>query len=91
MDDEVADFQVAEVGNERPVGRSAPLEGLAFLFEQVGFGEHEKARGRQMESARETPDRDEHRGVLEIVGLRDGAGPDVVVREEFDRPLRASR
>ena len=91
VDDEVADLQVAEVRQERAVGRSAPFVRAALFLEQIAFGEQPQVRVRQMEAARQPAGRDEHGRAFEIVRVGDRARADVVVGEQFDRAFGAAR
>ena len=62
VDDEVADLQVAEVGEERARRRAAALVRLAFFLEDVGLGAELQAGLGQPEAARQMADADEHGG-----------------------------
>ena len=85
--DEIADFEVAQVREER-LGGGAPLVGRAPLFfENIGFGVDLQAGIRQAKSSRQLADRDEHRGISRIVGAFDLNGEDVVVLEQLDGAL----
>ena len=69
----------------RLVGR-AP----ALLFEDVGLGVDLEARVRQPEAARQQPFGDEHGAFDAFVGLCARERPDLVVAQQFHRPLGAA-
>ena len=91
VDDEVADLEVAQVGEKRLRRRPAPLGRAALFLEDVGFGVDLQAGVRQTEPARQRADRDEHRGVPRVLGALDRDREDVVFLEQLDRPLGAAR
>ena len=88
--DEVADLQVAKIGDEGSRRRAAALVGAALLLEQVGFGEELEAGCGQVKPLGELAGGDEHGGVREVVGLADGAGAHVVIGEQLERALGAA-
>ena len=91
VDDEVADLQIAQVGEKR-LGRRAPPLGRAALFlEDVGLGVDLQAGVGQPEAARQAADRDQHRRVPRVLGALDRDGEDVVLLQQLDRPLGAAR
>ena len=88
VDDEIADLEIAQIGQER-LGRRAPALGRApFFLEDVGFGVDLQAGVRQTESARQLAERHEHGGVSGIVGALDRNRQDVVLLQQLDRPFR---
>ena len=91
VDDEVVEFEVAEVGDERAGGRLAAFVNAPFFLEEIGLGKDQQARVHQVEPARERAGRHEHGGELEVVVLRERACPDLVVAEELDHALGAAR
>ncbi len=92
MDDEIANLQIAEVGQERSAGGPPPLlVDAAFLLEQIGLGEERDVRLRQVEAARQAAGRDEHCRLAQVVGQRDRARANPVVGEELDRAFGAAR
>ena len=91
VDDEVADLEVAQVGEKRLRRRAAPLGRAPLLLEDVGLGVDLQARVRQAEAARQRADGDEHRGVARVLGALDRDGEDVVLLQQLDRALGAAR
>ena len=89
VDDEVVDFEVAQVREER-LGRGATaFRRAAFLFEDVGFGpDLQSGVGRR--NPRDRPLTDEHRRVAHLPRALDRNGKDVGVLEQLDRPLGAA-
>ena len=85
--DEIADLEIAQVGEER-LGDGSPLVGRAAVFvENIGFGEELEAGLREAKSSRQVAQGHEHRGVARIVGAVGLNGQDVVVLEQLDRAL----
>ena len=102
VDDEVADLEVAEIGEERAGRGAAAVRGAALLLEDVGLGEDLQRRLRQAEAARQAAGGDEQRGGVRHLGARlhgvapvrvheDGDGDQVVVAQDFDGALGAAR
>ena len=91
VDDEIADLQIAQVGEERLGRRPAALRRAALLFEDIGLGVDLQAGVGQPEAARQRADRDQHRGVARVLGAIDRHREDVVFLEQLDRPLGAAR
>ena len=60
MDDEVANLQVAEIGQERLRGRAALFVGVPFLVEDVGLGPELQAGSGQAEPLGQVADRYQH-------------------------------
>ena len=89
MYDEVADLQVAEVGQERARGRSAALVRDALLIEDVGLGPELQRGIGQPEAFRQMTDRDEHSGRVCVFAAIDERGGNLVVGEELDNAVRA--
>ena len=91
VDDEIADLQVAQVGEERGRRRSpravlrAPL-----LFEEVRLGEDLQLRGRQAEPARQDAGGDEHARGKRVFTAVDVHAAQFVVVEHFDEALGAA-
>jgi hypothetical protein len=56
MDDEVADLEIAQVGEERLGRRAPPFGGAAFFLEDVGLGVNLETGVRQAEAARQRAD-----------------------------------
>ena len=90
VDDEVADLQIAEIGDEGSRRGSPSFVRPALLFEQVGLGENLQAGSWEVESLGELAGRDEHRGVFEIVGRADRAAAHLVLVQQFERSLGAA-
>ena len=84
VDDEIADFQIAEVREEGGGGRAPALVDLALLFEDVGLGPELETRFRQPEPLREVAGADQHAGPVGIFGALDRHREDVVVGEQLD-------
>ena len=91
VDDEVADLQVAKVGEERLRRRASALGRAPFLLEDVRFRVDLQARIGQTESARQRADDDEHRGVARVLRALGGDGEDLVFLEQLDRSFRTAR
>ena len=91
VDDEVADLEVAEVGEERPRRRPAALVGLPLLLEDVGLGPELEPGLGQAEAAAQMADADEHGARVRVLGALDRRGEDLVVGEQLDRALGAAR
>ena len=91
VDDEVADLEIAQVGEERLGRRTPPLGRAPFFLEDVGLGVDLQAGVGQAEAARQRADRDEHRRVARVLGALDRNGEDVVFLQQLDRPLGAAR
>ena len=90
VDDEIADLEIAQIGEERLRRRPAPLGRAALFLEDVGLGVDLQAGVRQPEAARQAADRDQHRGVPRVLGALDGNREDVVLLEQLDRALGAA-
>ena len=91
VDDEVADLQIAKIGEKR-LGRGPAAFGCAPLFlEDVRLGVDLQAGIRQPESAREAADRDEDRRVPRIFRPLDRHREDVVFLEHLDGAFGAAR
>ena len=89
--DEVADFEIAQIGEERARGRPASLlRPAALLFEDVGLGVYRQLAVRQAETAGQVPDGDEQRREVRVLGAIGRRGDDLVVACELDHPLGAS-
>ncbi len=91
VDDEVADFEVAKIGEKRFRRRAAPLGRAALLFEDVRLRKNLQAGVGETEAARQAADGDEHGGVPRVFGALHGDREDVVFLQQLDRPLGASR
>ena len=91
VDDEIADLQIAQVGEKRLGRRPAPLRRAPLLLEDVGFGVDLQAGVGQPEAARQPADGHQHRGVPRVVGALDRNGEHVVLLEQLDRALGAAR
>ncbi len=91
VDDEVAGLQIAEIGKERAGGGLAAFVDLALFLEDVGLGPELKLRIRQTEPAAQMTDADQHGGGVRLFAALDRHGEDLVVGEQFDRPLRSTR
>ena len=88
--DEVADLQVAQVGEER-LREVAPLLGrAALLFEDIRLRVDLQAGIGQSKAARQRADGDEHRRGVRVLGALHGDRDDLVFLEDLDRPLRAA-
>ena len=74
VDDEVADLEVAQIGEKRLGRRAAALFRRATVFvEDIGLGVDRQRRARKPEAARQPPHRDDQRrrvGVLGAFGRR---------------------
>ncbi len=90
VDDEVADLEVAEVGEEGAGGGLAPLVHLPFFLEDVGLGPELQAGVRQTEAAGQPADADQHRGGVRVLGALHRHGEDRVVGEQLDGALGAA-
>ena len=89
--DEIADLEIAQIGEERLRDR-APLVGRATLFlEDVGLGVDLQAGVRQPKPPRQRAERHEHGRVPRIVGTVDLNGQHVVFLEQLDRALGPAR
>ena len=91
VNDEVAHFQIAEIGQERLAWRSTLLGDAPRLVEDVRFRVNLQAGIRQPESARHAAHGDQHRRVARIVGSLDRNGEDVVFLQQLNRPLGTAR
>jgi hypothetical protein len=90
MDDEIADFEIAEVRQERAARGAAPLQRPSLLLEEIGFRKNAQVPVREIEPTGDSPGRDQHRGTLKGVGVGHRSCADLVVREELNRPFGAS-
>ena len=89
MDHEVANLEVAQVGQKR-LGEAAPLlRGTTFLFEDIRLGVDLQRRVGKTESSRQRPDSDEHCCCMGSRRLRP-APHDVVVAKNLDGALGAT-
>ena len=61
VDDEIANLQVAQVGEKRLRETAALVRGRTLFFEDVGLGVDLQCGVRETESSRERPDGDQHR------------------------------
>ena len=89
MHDEIAHFQVAQIGEERLGGGPFPVLAALFL-ENVCLGIELQRRIREAEAAREVAGGHQHCRVPGIVGPIDRDGEEVVFLQQLDRPLRPS-
>ena len=90
VDDEVADLEIAQVGEER-LGEVAALLGrAAFFLEDVGLGVDLQRRIGEPEAARQRADGHEHRGRMRVLGALDGNGDDLVLLQDLDGALGAA-
>jgi len=87
VDDEITNFQVAEIREEGGRRGAPALVNFPLLLEDVGLRPELESRFRQPESAREVPRPDQHAGPVGVLGALDRHGEDVVVGEHLDRPL----
>src|SRR5688572_3720391 len=91
VDDEVADFEVAEVGEEGARGGAPPfVRGLTLLFEDVRLGPDLQPRSREPEAFGEMSVRDENRCRPRVFGTIHRNSEDFVFGEEFDGPFGAT-
>ncbi len=90
VNDEVADFQVPQIGEKRLRRRSAALRCAPVLFEHVGFGVDLERCVRQPETARQPADRHQHRRVARIVGAFDRHREEVVLLQQLDGAFGAA-
>ena len=90
VDDQVADLEIAQVGQERLRGRPPALGDATLFFEDVGFRVDLQTGVREPEAARHVADGDEHRGVPCVLRALDRDGKHIVLLEELDCPLRAT-
>ena len=87
MDDEVADLEIAEVGEERLRGGPAPFVRGALLVEDVGLGpELERGIG-QPEALRQAADGHQDRAGVRVFTAIDRRGRHLVVGQHLDDPL----
>ncbi len=91
VDDEIADLEVAKIGEERLRRRSPPLGRAAVFFEDVRLGVNLQPGVRQAESTRQAADRHQHRRVTGILGALDRNREDVVFLQQLDGPFGAAR
>jgi hypothetical protein len=89
--DEVADFQVAEIRQERAARGSTPFVRPPLFFKEIGLRKQTQVCRRQMEALRQPAGRDEDGGGFKRLGVGDGARPDFVVGQQFDRALSSAR
>ena len=90
MDDQVADLEIAQVGQER-LRQIAPLLGRsALLLENIRLRVQLQRTAGETEAARERADGDEHPGRMDVFGAFDRNGDDLELVKDFDRPLGAS-
>ena len=91
VDDEVANLEIAQIG-QKCLRRRPPAFGRAALFfEDVVLGVDLQARGGQPEPTRQTADRHQHSGVARVFRALDGNREDAVLLQQFDRALGAPR
>ena len=82
VDDEVADLQVAQVGEEGFGGRRPSLWRAALFLEDVGFRIDLESSIGQPKAARKVANRDEYGGVLSVLCAIDGNREDFVLLEQ---------
>ena len=87
VDDQVIDFQIAEVGKEGACRGASALVSLALFLEDIRLGPELERRLGQAEPAREVADADEHGGGPHFFGPFNGRRVDLVVGEELDGPF----
>ena len=92
VDDEVADLEVAQVGEERRRQRSLARRAaaMAVLLEDVGFGVERDRRLRQPEAAAQRAHRHQHRARRHLAGAGGQFGAHVVVGQHLDGALGAA-
>ena len=89
VNDEIADLQVAQVGEKR-LGQAAPLlPGRSFLFEDIRLGVDLQSRGGEAEAAREGADRHQY-GCRVGVSVFHGHRDNLVLPKDLDGALRAA-
>ena len=89
---EIADLEVAEVGEERLGDARAALAGVALLVEDVALDVDLQRRHRPAGTrATRAPTADEHRRRVRVLGALHRHGHDVVLAQNLDHPLGAAR
>ncbi len=91
VDDEIADLEIAQVGEKRLRGGAVPFGRPALFVEDVGFRVDLQAGGRQSKALGHAADGHEHRRVPRVVGPIDRNGEDLVFLEQLDGPFRPAR
>ena len=91
VDDEIADLEIAEIGEERARRRAAPFVDLSFFLENVRLGPELESGIRKAKSAGQMSDAHEDGGSSHLLGTLDRRGVDLIVAEHFDRSFRAAR
>ncbi len=89
--DVVADLEVAQIRQEGLGRRAAALGSSALLLEDVRLGVDLEAGVGEAESARQRANRDEHGGIVRVLGALHRNREDVVLLQHFDRTLGAAR
>ena len=91
VDDEVADLQIAEVGEEVCVAERRRSWRVALLLEDVGLGPELQPGVGQAEARDRWPTPTSTDAVVRVLGALDRRGADLVVGEQLDRALGAAR
>ncbi len=89
VDDEIADLEIAKVRKKRLGGRTFDRRAPLF-FEDIGFCVDLQAGVGQTKSARQAANRDQHRGVLGVLGPLDRDRKDVVFLQQLDGSFRST-
>ncbi len=90
VNDQVADLEVAQIGQER-LRKIAPLlRRSTLLFEDVGLGVNLQRSISEPESTREEADGNENGRGVRVLRALDRDGDDLVFLEDLDRAFRAA-
>src|SRR5689334_16353600 len=90
MDDEVADLEVAEIGEERARRGTARLGSAALFLEDVRLCINLQRGVGKAEAVREPAGRDQHGGVARALVAVDGDAEQLVILQELDDALGAA-
>ena len=90
VDDEIADLQVAKIGEKGPRQVSTLLRGTTLLLEDIGLGIHLETGLVEREASREIAASHQDSSCMRVLGPFDRNRNDVVVAKDLDGALRAA-